>query len=256
MAGAQQWVTFTIRPENVILTVDETRMVIRDGRARVLLNPGPHRYTAESPYYEILADTFTLKDSLRCDLLLVLQSEYSYIDVETHYNNARIYVDQQVIGKGQTVSSRITSGDHRLTVISDTMCLFDGKVVMERAEKKMVDIATLNFTPFPWESARWLIPLSALGADGAIADSMLLEEAHTEMALGQCLANVTSNVSGAEIYIDGKYYGTTPLVIPGLVANRRYMVTLRKQGYDEVSTVFHAQTNIVGEVKMKMKKKI
>lgn len=256
MAMPQQWVTFMTRPGNVILTVDETRIVVRDGRAKMLLAPGPHKYSAESPYFETLADTFELKDTARRDILIVLQSVYSYIDVETHHSNADIYIDRRNIGKDKTVSSRITAGDHRLTVIDDTICLFDGKVVLQRAERRHIDVALLNAEPFRWDPVRWMIPLSAMTEDGVLQDSTLMDDAHAGMELGECGVNVTCNVAGADIYIDGKYAGTAPLVIPGLVADRKYMVTLRKEGYKNVSAVFSAETGNVAEVKLKLKKKI
>lgn len=254
VVSCQQWVTFTVKPGNAILTVDETRLVLRDGRAMMMLNPGPHKYAAESPYYETLADTFTLKDTVRADILVVMQAAYSYMNVETHYNNAEIYIDQKSIGRGSVKSCRITAGDHRLTVIRDTMCLYDGRVELVKAEKKMVDLAALGVEPFPWDAARWLVPLSALTAEGALADSTLMEQAHAEMEIGECSANVTSNIPGAAIYVDGRLVGNTPLVVPGLVANRKYLVTVRMKGYKDASVVFTAQTNIVGEVKVKLKK--
>lgn len=253
---SQQWVTFVTRPENVILTVDETRIVVRDGRARFLLVPGTHKYSAESPYFEPLADTFDLKDTARSDIFVVMQSAYSYIDVETHHENADIYVDRKNIGRDKSLSCRMTAGDHRLTVIDDTVCLFDGKIVLQRAEKKHVDISQLNVTPFRWDPARWLIPLTAMTEDGTPPDSTLMDEAHTQMELGECGVNVTCNVAGADIYIDGKYAGTAPLVIPGLVAGRKYLVTLQKDGYRNVSATFSAESDSVAEVNLKMKKKI
>lgn len=256
LAVSQQWVTFITRPENVILTVDETRIVVRDGCVRLLLAPGPHKYSAESPYFEPLADTFDLNDTARSDIFVVMQSAYSYIDVNTHFNNADIYIDCRNIGKDKLVSCRMTAGDHRLTIIDDTLCLFDGKIVLQRAEKKHVDISLLNVTPFRWDAARWLIPLSAMTEDGILSDSTLMDEAHAEMELGECGVNVTCNIAGADIYIDGKFAGTAPLVIHGLVANRKYLVTLQKKGYKNVSAIFSAESDNVVEVKLKMKKKI
>ncbi len=256
MAMSQQWVTFVIRPENVIFTVDGTRMVIRNGQAKMLLTPGTHRYSAESPYFEPLADTFDLKDTARCDIYVVMQAAYSYIDVDTHHENADIYVDRRNIGKGRSVSCRVTAGDHRLTVVDDTICLFDGRVVLERAEKRHVDVSMLNVTPFRWNPARWQIQLSAMTEDGMPPDSTLMDEAHTQMELGECGVNVICNVAGADIYIDGMFAGTAPLVIHGLVAGRKYLVTLQKDGYRNVSATFSAEPDSVVEVELKMKKKI
>jgi hypothetical protein len=49
--------------------------------------------------------------------------------------------------------------------------------------------------------------------------------------------SVTSNPAGADIYIDGRYRGPTPAVIPGLVPGS-HSVRVQKAGYDEfLSTV-------------------
>ena len=254
MVMSQQWVTFVTRPENVILTVDETRIVVRDGRARFLLVPGTHKYSAESPYFEPLADTFDLKDTAHCDILVVMQSAYSYIDVETHHSNADIYIDRRNIGRDNTVSCRITAGDHRLTVIDDTMCLFDGKIVLQGAEKKHVDITQLNATPFRWDPARWLIPLSAMTDDGLVSDTSALELAHASMAHDLAAVNVTSNVDNADILIDNRFVGTTPLVVTNLIVNRQYLITVRKQGYRTASRIVLVSADSLTEAYIIMKK--
>lgn len=253
VACAQQWVRIEVRPGNAILTVDDTRMNLREGRAELLVQPGVHHYSVESPYFVSVADTFEVKDTTRRDLLIVMQALYAYIEVSSGKENAAIYIDQKQIGFGKSLSNRVTEGDHRLTVILDTMCLYDGRLTVEKGEKKKVDIAALGIEPFRWDAARWLVPLSALGENGVI-DSLAMEEAHSAVEIGKCAANVTSNVEGAVIIIDGKEYGNTPLVVPGLVANRRYLITLRKQGYKEASTIFQEENGEVAEVYIKMKK--
>lgn len=254
MSGAQQWVTFIVKPKNVILTIDETRMVLGDGSAKLLLEPGLHRYSVESPYFETLTDTFNLNDTVRSDVFVVMQPAYSYLNVVTRHNNAGIYVDRKKMGVMKAATSKITAGVHRLTVIADTMCLFDGKVILDKGEKKTVDVEKMNTTPFKWSVERWLLPLSALDEDGAL-DSAMVSLMDSVVELEQCGVNVTSNVAGADIFIDGKMVGTTPLVIQRLVAGRKYMVTLKKEGYRVTRTTFAAESGNVARVNVKMKRK-
>ncbi len=255
LAEAEQWVSITVRPDNAILTVDETRLNLRDGKAELLLAAGQHSYTVESPYYETLADTFELKETERRDLLIVMQSVYSYIQVATGQADAEVFLDQQNIGKGEVLSSRISAGDHRLTVLMDTMCLYDGRVRLAVAEKKCVDIMSFAVSPFRWDPLRWLVPLSALGEDGsAEMDSTLMAEARAFAGLDSCCVNVTSTPPGGIILIDGKEYGTTPLVVCGMVANRKYLLTVKKPGYRSAHATFLAEAEKMADVQLKLKK--
>ena len=58
--------------------------------------------------------------------------------------------------------------------------------------------------------------------------------------------SVNSQPSGADIYVDNIQYGTTPAIIP--LSSYIYggkVVTLKKQGYNTVSTVVNSQFNMV-----------
>ncbi|MCQ2343905.1 MAG: PEGA domain-containing protein [Paludibacteraceae bacterium] len=252
--NAQQWVTFTVHPNKAILTVDSERHILFNGSLELLLPLGNHFYSAESPGFESFADTFNLCDDARRDIIVVLQSDYGYLSLLSSGTKDKIYIDQQEIGTHRVQSVRYKAGTHRLTVFRGEDCLCDQAVIVTAGTKKVFNIDSLNVTPFVWDPARWLIPVTAIGADGQVTDSMSLAEVRAAIELDSAAINVTSNVDGAEILIDDRVVGTTPLVITKLIANRKYLITLRKPGFRSVSRTIHVAPDGVTEAYIKMKK--
>jgi len=256
LANAQkQWVSFYIHPVNTIFVIDGERHTISDGFIELLLPLGNHTYSVESPFFESYSDTFNLKDDARRDISVVLQSEYGYLNLRSSGLKDMFYIDQHEVGRHYVQSIRYRAGIHRLTVLRDTLCICDYGISLTAGEKSIVDIDSLGVTPFPWDPARWLVSVDAIGPNGELLDSTAMADAHALMSVDSANVNVTSNVDGADIFIDNRLAGTTPMVIPNLVANRYYLVTLRKQGFKPASQTVLISPEGLTEAYIKMKKK-
>ena len=71
---------------------------------------------------------------------------------------------------------------------------------------------------------------------------------------GYGLLNITSNVAGARIRIDGEDYGEAPQIVR-LDVSRRYEVSLSKNGFREARKTIRPQGNRQVEVYLKLKKR-
>ena len=60
---------------------------------------------------------------------------------------ARILVDGQWIGDYQATSGHLYEGSHRLTVMVDEQCYYEGEVTIGRAEKKNVELTASDLYP-------------------------------------------------------------------------------------------------------------
>ena len=136
----KQWVVFHIDPKDAILHVDSTTYLLRQGTLEKQLTKGRHAYRVEAPFYEAVADSFTVPDSTRLTLNLRLQPAYSYLTVQTPWPDSVIYVDGCPVGREVGTSQRLIAGSHRLTVFTGKTCRHDAYIELERAEKKTVRI--------------------------------------------------------------------------------------------------------------------
>lgn len=71
---------------------------------------------------------------------------------------------------------------------------------------------------------------------------------------GWGVVNITSNVVDADVYVDDRKVGQSPLQMQ-LTADRNYLITLTKDGYKEATAKVLIRGNEMNRVEIKMKKK-
>ena len=57
---------------------------------------------------------------------------------------------------------------------------------------------------------------------------------------------------GAELFIDGKYRGKTPIIIKNLVANRLYKIDIQKEGYKAIKKSIILESNKELKINVKL----
>lgn len=135
-----QWVLFDISPDNVVLSVDSATYLVRDGGKTLRLATGAHTYSVEAPFYESVADTFTLTDTSKLQLKVSLQPYYSYLTVKTPWKKADIRIDGHPIGGKGAVSGRLAEGMHKLSVYVNDERYHEQTFTIGRAEKKTIEV--------------------------------------------------------------------------------------------------------------------
>ena len=143
----QQWVIFEIQPEDAILTIDSTTTAIHGGRKQFYLPIGKHAWLAEAPFHIEEKDTVELTDEDRQVVRIALQPIYSYVTVNTALEGCDVMVDGQWIGQTRGTSGHLREGSHRLVVMKDSLCYYDGGFDIGWREKKTIELAAGDLRP-------------------------------------------------------------------------------------------------------------
>lgn len=240
-----QWVTLVTSPKNVIVQIDSTTHLVRDGIVAVRLQTDKkHGYRVEAPFYVAKTDSFMV-DSVKLTLNVNLQPAYSYLTVTTPWKDGTIYIDGQPVGKAVATSMKLQAGLHRIIVGRDSTCYYDGSFDIQPAEKKELSLTEKD------AAKSWLARLGKPASKSNPMKAVLPVNA-LEGAVG--MANVSGNVVGAYIYIDNVYVGKTPCVIKGLPVAKEHVICLKKAGYADARQTVHLNGTGVTEVTLNMLK--
>jgi hypothetical protein len=103
----------------------------------------------DSPFHEAVEDTLEVNDSVKLLLPVVLQSFYSYLNVKLPMTDAVVFVDGFPIGKGESTSGHLHTGDHRLQVYRLNECYYDSVFNIRKAEKRVIELTYADLKPRP-----------------------------------------------------------------------------------------------------------
>lgn len=189
---SQQWVVMQVQPTNVIVHMDSTVHLLRDGNLALQLPLGTHHYQVESPFYEEVTDSFCLSDTAKTVLNITLQPAYSYLKVVTPWTGADIYVDGQLLDPVTSTSSRLMAGTHYLSVRKGGLSYYESSIQIGRAEKRVMTLTQSDFDP------RWMPKVTVIQPQ-ATADTV-----QTAQAIQEPTASVTLKAAtpDTEILID------------------------------------------------------
>ena len=225
---SKQWVVFQVIPENAILQVDSTVMLVRDGTAQFHLPLGKHGYHAEAPFYEVLSDTVEVVDSAKLVVPVVLQSIYSYLTVRLPDAEGSIFVDGQPLGKGEGTSGRLQPGDHHLLVMKKGTCYVDSVVNLSKGEKKIITLKASDL---------WARPLLARAiTPGVIQEDTTAAGSVDSMAVALPLDSLKAQVTitapdvETEIWVNRELFGKGKW--EGQLNLGFYAVTTLKEGLE------------------------
>ena len=238
---SKQWVVFKVTPQNAILVVDSTTALLRDGQAQFNLTVGKHPYKVDAPFHEAVEDTVEVVDSVKLFVPVVLQSFYSYLTVKQPMMDAFIFLDGQLIGRGGSTSGHLHTGDHRLQVYRNGECFLDSVFNIEKAEKKVIELAASDLRKKPHvaklavaavaeEKAK---PDSVAVGDLAVKDSVAVKDSlasQNNQAPQFAQVTITAPDDSTEIWVnrekmgEGKWEGQLQLGY--------YTVNTRKEGLE------------------------
>ena len=235
---AKQWVVFQVDPENAIIQVDSTTILTRDGHAQFNVTIGKHPYRVDSPFHEAVEDTLEVNDSVKLILPVVLQSFYSYINVKLPMTDAVVFVDGFPIGKGESTSGHLHTGDHRLQVYRLNECYYDSVFNIRKAEKRVIELTYADLKPRP-KIAKMAVAAQVpepVVADtlAAVSDSLAADSLHAGPQYGQ--VTITAPDDSTQIWLNrelmavGKWEGQLELGY--------YTVNTQKEGLESKTIPF------------------
>ena len=259
---SRQYLVLDITPAEVIVHVDSSLTLVRDGRAQFNLPLGVHKYVVEAPFHTPVEDTVSLCDTGKLCRQICLQPFYSFLSVRVDSSNPQIYLDREFVGRGSLTTGRIAPGEHRLTALWDSLYFYDASLTVEPAQKKVVSLRKdVDAKPF-WHGSRWKNspaqsssleeedPLEALARaipEGGITKTTMQVPSDTAWL------SIHSNVVGALVFVDGAARGLTPCIVDRVPGHGQCSITLSKDGYEPVFVTANPRSGDLTDVKIKMK---
>ncbi len=192
-----QYVVFNVEPKNTVVTIDGQIYTAEDGVVVAYLEGGNHTFKAEARGYHPQSGTFTVEGA-KIERTITLKGDYANVTINAE-NGADIYVNDKKMGT-TSWSGRLNSG----------LYLFEARKAGYHTQSLTQQITSDN----PQQS----YTLPALTPIYGSAD-------------------ITSSPAMADITIDGKLVGRTPLQLDNLLVGS-HTVKISKAGYaDNTQTI-------------------
>ena len=265
----QQYVRFTVVPNDAIVEFDGDILETNAGVATKRKAFGTYNYTVQSRLYHTQTGQVTVNDPKnRHEVHVELKPAFGYIEVpdQGKLKGARIFLDNEYIGTAPFKSERIASGSHQVRLVqsmyspvSQTITIADGQTHLF-APSLSADFATLTLS-VDGNAEIWINDqLKGKGTwtgDLATGDyqiesrlashrSTRRELAVTPELTGQTITltapspiygtlDINSTPTDADIYIDGIKVGTTPMLLPECLIGQ-HTIKISKSGHSDYTT--------------------
>lgn len=197
-----QYVVFTLTPPNAVVELNGEMLATADGTAQKMMRFGTYDYTVKAPDYLPEVGKVTVNDPKQKHVVNVkLRPNFSTVTL-TVDNNAEIWVNGERRGTGSWTGN-LGAGTYEL----------ETRLANHRSRTVTRDI-TVSDQPL---SFRLDAPTPILGE-----------------------ADISSTPAMADIIIDGKTVGKTPMLVSDLLIGQHTLV-LRREGYGDYSSTFQVQ---------------
>ena len=188
---AAQYVTFSVTPQNAIVTIDNTPYGLQaDGTISQLLSYGTHSYRVDAPGY-MSENGIVDVGRERIMREVNLKSSRGKVTLDCAMQEAEIYLNGTLVGKGSWTGE------------------LDAAMYQVEVRRESHTTRTTSFTLQPQDEKTVTLPLPQ-PIYGTIS--------------------VTSQPIGATVFVDGVEVGTTPLLKGEILTGKR-KVEFRKQDY-------------------------
>ena len=190
MDDGMRYLAMKVSPANSIIYIDGQQQLESNGQVNVLLSPGQHTYRVEATGYAPENGTVNIGTE-KVSKEIKLQPLQSNVSIRCATEKAQIYVNDQLRGNTPW-SGFLSSGNYRI----------EARLTGYRTQQQTLTIGQ--------------------------NDSREINLPSLEPIVGSINVNFTPQ--DAEVFIDGKRYGTTPDVFRN-VAIGNHQLEIRKEGY-------------------------
>ena len=268
----QQFVLFSLEPANAVVQLGNETLVTRDGEAQKLVDVGTYEYVVSAKDFYPSVGTLNVSADKKTELSVSLRPADGWLIVSDSGNEdlsgADIYIDGEFQGKAPLKTGPFTGGVHKILVSKDTYenyssdvtvinndtvkispCLApDFAIVTLRTEDKNAQIWAngLFMGTGQWTgklvSGYYAIESRALGHTSTSINVEIKPELEVvtidvpspSPVYGKII--VSSYPAKAKVFIDGKFVGETPMILPEILYGE-YNVEVQKEGYKPFSHV-------------------
>ena len=255
-----QWLVLTTEPEEAMVYIDEVYEAGESGRVQKFLPLGRHAYRVDYALYHPEAGQVELTSGERTELKVRLRPAFGYVEVTSEpESGARVLIDGKEVGVTPYRSDPLESGEHRIEVLkamyapaSQMITVTDGHTLPVGMQLS-ANYGTLTFQTDAsseiWINnekkgeGSWSGRLNAgiyilevrRPFHRSVRQSLEVKAGEVRtLSLGSPepiygILNISSSPGDAEIWIDGRSYGTTPRILKDILVGE-HTLELKKEG--------------------------
>ncbi|MBQ7238671.1 MAG: PEGA domain-containing protein [Bacteroidales bacterium] len=263
-----QYLVFTVSPADAIVEVNQEMWPVSDGVAQKVVPFGTYDYRVEAADYHPEAGKVTVNDaSTKKQVSVTLKPAFGWIEIGAGGNEdligANVYVDKKSVGTIPVKTERLASGRHSVKVVKALYKPLEQNVLVQDNQttqfvpQMVADFG--NVTLKAENNAEIWINDERKGTgqwSGKLASGEYLFEArlanHRKTSMRKVITpqasmqtytlpapipicgrlDMSSNPALAEIWLDGKKVGETPMLMPKVLIGQHEIV-FKKSGYKE-----------------------
>lgn len=260
----QYWVISTV-PEEATVYIDDIFAGTGSGSVYKQMPLGKHTYRVESPMYHTVAGSVELTPEKKLEQHILLRPAFGYVEIKTLPEaGAQVFIDDELQEELTPCrSKRLKSGLHRVRVLKPMYLPEMTEVVVEDDRIRMLEIrlrpnfgeiivqadpgGVISLNSEKKAVERWRAKLDAgLYTVEIVKPGYRSQKKEIEVKVGEQIKvyfdamepiygtlDVNSNPIGAEIRIDGRSYGNTPVLLRQVLVGE-HCVKITKAGYQDV----------------------
>lgn len=279
-----QYVVFDVAPRNAIIIIDnKSYMLDENGNTQIMFHNGSYNYEIVAKDYHTEKGTFMVSGD-KVEKVIELKPAFGWLSIDANdtLQDASIFVDDNLIGTTPINQYKITSGEHHIRIVKDMYVTHEQTITINDAQELKynttlaTDFATVTLTAddgsdiyvngtlkgkSPWSgvlaSGTYIFEARKEGHNSTTLSKSIT---NTEMEQSYTLAaptpitgrlNIVSSPIKADVFVDDKLVGQTPLMHEILIGTHR--VAIRKEGYRSYTQSVAIAENIVVDVNATLK---
>jgi formylglycine-generating enzyme required for sulfatase activity len=276
-----QFLVFQVEPKDAIVTVDGTVWDNKGGVASKVVPFGRYNYRVEHKMYHPEVSSVEVNNpNQKVQIVSTLKPAFGYISIPSDNNlsGALIYIDKELAGKAPLVSDPLASGPHTVMAVKSLYQSQEQTVMVQDGQTHRVipsmtaDYATVTFTVANqaeiWVNGerkgvgQWTGDLASgeymvetrLTNHRSASSSKHISSSPSRQTIaldapmpiyGKVI--ITSTPSMADIYLDDKLVGQTPLILQECLIGK-HNIRVSKNGYGDYQTSITVQEGRTNEV--------
>lgn len=280
-----QYLVIKVTPPDAIVELDNEILPISNGIAQKFVKFGTYDYRVQAKDYHTTAGKVTIDDPNNKKLLEVnLKPAFGWIEIPANekYNGAQVYIDNTLAGTIPMKSGNLSNGLHSIKIVKDLYYPYFQTVTIEDNKTTQINpILSANYSEIAItvdNDAEIYINEEKRGIgvwNGKLAPGNYVFEAKKEghkstrtivelsnqeqrkelklatptPVYGQ--ANITSNPSFSDVYIDDKIVGQTPLFLSEILTGNHQM-KIQHDGFQDYKTSIYIYDNKVSDYEISL----
>jgi formylglycine-generating enzyme required for sulfatase activity len=276
-----QYLIFKVEPKDAMVTVNGEVWSNTNGVARKFVPFGSYAYRVEAKMYHPKSGTIEVNDpNNKVQVATALEPAFGYISIpqDKTLDGATIYIDKELAGQAPMISLPLASGQHTVMAVKalyqsqeQTVTVQDGQT-LSVMPTMTADYATVTFAvPNQAEIwingeqkgvGRWTGNLASgdyqvetrLANHRSVTTTKHISPAQNKQTMTleaptpiYGSINVSTTPDMAQIYIDDKLVGETPLFLQEYLVGK-HQVRVSMQDYGDYTTSVEVQENRTAEV--------